>query len=311
MPAHDVRALLQALGQDGDRREAAIARLTIMGSRVVPRLVAAFESPGDRDRQIAVLRVLEAIADERGLPVARAAVASGGDVALAAVAVLRELLTKPTRGADVQALDLLLDMARDSRSDRRLRAAAREALENAPEDVRTAVRTLGTPEDPVEALWQDALAGHLPDDARQLREAVSARAADTPLADLRRLIEAIAERERAQTHQPASHDWTAARGAVHQALALRGSRVALYDLRETFERASEPLPSPFLAAVAIVGDDSCVEPLAAAFAQADQERWRLQLADALRAIVKRERLTKRHSSLRRALGKAPALEALL
>ena len=272
MPAHDVRALLQALGQDGDRREAAIARLTILGSRVVPQLVATFESPADRDRQIAVLRVLEAIADERGLPVARAAVASGGDVALAAVAVLRELLTKPTRGADVQALDLLLDMARDSRSDRRLRAAAREALDNAPEDVRAAVRTLGTPEDPVEALWQDALAGHLPDDARQLREAVSARAADTPLADLRRLIEAIAERERAQTKQPASHDWTAARGAVHQALALRGSRVALYDLRETFERASGPLPSPFLAAVTIVGDDSCVEPLAAAFAHADEDR---------------------------------------
>ena len=309
MPAHDVRALLQALGQDGDRREAAIARLTILGSRVVPQLVATFESPADRDRQVAVLRVLEAIADERGLPVARAAVASGGDVALAAVAVLRELLTKPTRGADVQALDLLLDMARDSRSDRRLRAAAREALDNAPEDVRAAVRTLGTPEDPVEALWQDALAGHLPDDARQLREAVSARAADTPLADLRRLIEAIAERERAQTKQPASHDWTAARGAVHQALALRGSRVALYDLRETFERASGPLPSPFLAAVTIVGDDSCVEPLAAAFAHADAEpRWKHLLAQAFHEIVKRERLTRRHSTLRRALARAPGLE---
>ena len=161
MPAHDVRALLQALGHDGDRREAAIARLTILGTRVVPQLVAAFDSPGERDRQIAV-RVLEAIADERALPVARTAVAAGGDVAVAGIAVLRELLTRPTQGADVLALDLLLALARDESSDRRLRAAAREALDSAPEDVRDAVRALGKREDPVEALWQDALPATFP-----------------------------------------------------------------------------------------------------------------------------------------------------
>ena len=143
---------------------------------------------------------------------------------------------------------------------------------------------------------------------RQLREAISTRAADAPLADLRRLIEAIAERERAETKPAAVNDWKAARGAVHQALALRGSRVALYDLRETFERATGPLPSPFLAAVTIVGDESCVEPLASAYANAAaDQRWQHQLAQAFHEIVKRERLTKRHSSLRRALAKAPEL----
>ena len=108
MPAHDVRALLQALGQDGDRREAAIARLTILGTRVVPQLIAEYSRTDDRDRQIALLRVLEATADERTFPVAETAVAAGGDVAVAAIAVLRELLTRTTRGADVKALDLLL-----------------------------------------------------------------------------------------------------------------------------------------------------------------------------------------------------------
>jgi hypothetical protein len=309
LPAHDVRALLQALGQDGDRREAAVARLTILGSRVVPQLIAAFESTNERDRQIAILRVLEAIADERVLPVAQAAVAAGGDVAVAGIVVLRELLTKTTRGADVRALDLLLAIARDDAGDRRLRAAALEALESAPADVREVVRAMGKPEDPAEALWQDALAGHLPDNPRQLREAISVRAADAPLADLRRLVEAVAERERAQTKPPALNDWKAARGAVHQALGLRGSRVALYDLRETFERATGPLPSPFLAAVNLVGDDSCVEPLASAYANADAEpRWKHQLAQAFHEIVKRQRLTKRHSTLRRALAKAPELE---
>ena len=59
----------------------------------------------------------------------------------------------------------------------------------------------------------------------------------------------------------------------------------------------------------MVGDDSCLEPLAAAFARADADpRWQHQLAQAFHEIVKRERLTKRHSALRRALAKAPELE---
>jgi len=107
-------------------------------------------------------------------------------------------------------------------------------------------------------------------------------------------------------------EWLAVRGAVHQALALRGSRVALYDLRETMAGTQRPMPASFLAALKMVGDDSCVEPLAAAFARAtDQEGWRRQIAQTVRQIVKRERLTKKHAVLRRALGRAPALESLL
>jgi hypothetical protein len=118
----------------------------------------------------------------------------------------------------------------------------------------------------------------------------------------------MSERERAQKKAAAVNDWRAARGAVHQALALRGSRVALYDLRETFARASGPLPSSFLAAVTMIGDESCVEPLASAYANATTDaRWKGQLAQAFRAVVKRERITKRHSALRRALAKAPDL----
>jgi hypothetical protein len=308
LAAHDVRALLQALGHDGDRREAAIARLTILGTRVVPQLVADFSSTDDRARQIALLRVLEATADARALPVAEAALAAGGDVAVTAIAILRELLTRTVRGADVRALDLLLSIARDGTRDRRLRAAAREALDAAPQDVRDALGALGASEDQGEALWQDALGGRLPDDARQLREAITAHADTAPLADLRRLIERMAERERAQKKTPAIEEWRAARGAVHQALALRGSRVALYDLRETFEQSAGALPTSFIGAVALIGDESCLEPLASAYENAGADaRWQQQLARAFREVVKRERLTKRHSALRRALGKAPDL----
>lgn len=310
MPAHDVRALLQALGQDGDRREAAIARLTILGTRVVPQLIAEYSRTDDRDRQIALLRVLEATADERTFPVAETAIAAGGDVAVAAIAVLRELLTRTIRGADVKALDLLLSIAREGTHDRRLRAAAREALDAAPQDVRDALGALGTSEDQGEALWQDALGGHLPDDVRQLRDAIATHAETAPLPDLRRLIERMIERERAQKKAAAINEWRAARGAVHQALALRGSRVALYDLREAFEQASNALPSSFIGAVTLIGDESCVEPLASAYANAGADaRWQQQVAQAFREIVKRERLTKKHSALRRALSKAPDLGA--
>lgn len=310
MPAHDVRALLQALGQDGDRREAAIARLTILGTRVVPQLITEYSRTDDRDRQIALLRVLEATADERTFPVAETAIAAGGDVAVAAIAVLRELLTRTIRGADVKALDLLLSIAREGTHDRRLRAAAREALDAAPQDVRDALGALGTSEDQGEALWQDALGGHLPDDVRQLRDAIATHAETAPLPDLRRLIERMIERERAQKKAAAINEWRAARGAVHQALALRGSRVALYDLREAFEQASNALPSSFIGAVTLIGDESCVEPLASAYANAGADaRWQQQVAQAFREIVKRERLTKKHSALRRALSKAPDLGA--
>ena len=307
-PANDVRALLEALGHEGDRREAAVARLTILGHRVVPRLVEDFSATPDRNRQIAILRVLEAVADERALGVARQAVTGGGDVAVAGVAVLRELLTTTTRGADVAALDLLLAIAKDAAADRRLRAAAREALDSAPADVRRAVQALGRSESAEGALWQDALAGHLPDDPRQLRQAVTANAADASLPDLRRLVEAVGTRERSENKAAALNEWRSVRGAIHQALALRGSRVALYDLREAFERAAGPLPTSYLAAMRMIGDESCLEPLASAFANAGADaRWQQQLAQAVSEVVKRERITKRHSALRRALAKAPEL----
>ena len=73
---------------------------------------------------------------------------------------------------------------------------------------------------------------------RQLREAISARAADAPLADLRRLIEAIAERERAQTKPPASQRLDRRRAAR----SIRPWRCAAAGSRSTTcaKRSNEP-----------------------------------------------------------------------
>ena len=312
----DVPSLIEGLRDGGDRREAAIARLTIAGKRAIARLVDAYEHTTDREVQVAILRVLEAIGDERALGAAERAVASHGDVAVAGVAVLRELLGRPQGSADVKALDRLLAIARDPSAERRVRAAAVSALDSAPADVRQALgrfeaadSALPGGDSPEHALWEDAVAGRLPDDPASLRGAIPLHAEAAPLADLRRLIEALVAREQREARQPIAQEWRAVRGALHQALALRGSRIALYDLRETLDRSDGPLPSPFLGALQVIGDDSCLEPVAGAFSRAGSNaRWQHQLAHAFREIVKRERITKRHSALRRALAKAPGLE---
>ena len=97
-------------------------------------------------------------------------------------------------------------------------------------------------------------------------------------------------------------DWLCARGTAHLVLARRGSRLALYDLRESVA-TGVPLPVEFLAALAVIGDQSCLETLAAAHARGQEERrddwWRDHLAETFRAIVRRERLTRRHALMKK------------
>ena len=93
------------------------------------------------------------------------------------------------------------------------------------------------------------------------------------------------------------------RGALHVALARRESKVALYDLREALERTKDPLPPDYLTAMGLIGDASCLEPLAVAFVQAhameDADLWRRDVASVFRQIVEREGLTRRHGPIRR------------
>jgi hypothetical protein len=90
---------------------------------------------------------------------------------------------------------------------------------------------------------------------------------------------------------------------LHLALAKRGSRVALYDLREALEQAGEPLPADFLEALRLVGDVTALEPLAAAYVHsetmADGETWRRSVAETFQTIVAREGITRRHSAMKR------------
>lgn len=130
-----------------------------------------------------------------------------------------------------------------------------------------------------------------------------------PLNTLHQLITAIRSREGEEEPGPARQAWLTARGRVHEVLATRQSRVALYDLRETLEQAADPVPLGFLAALKAVGDRSCLEPLASAHCRWEgppQAWWRAALALAFRDILRRERLSRRHAVVRRVLARHPA-----
>jgi hypothetical protein len=96
-----------------------------------------------------------------------------------------------------------------------------------------------------------------------------------------------------------------ARATVHVTLARRGSRLGIYDLREALEAAAEPLPVEFLAALKVIGDTSCLEPLAAAYCRTGRtgatgsDWWRRHLWEAFQAIVVREGVTRRRALVKR------------
>ena len=317
--ARETRALIAALGEaDEVRREAAVARLSVIGARAVDRLLAAYAATRVREARVAILRVLESIGDRRSLPIARAALRGGGDVAVASAGVLRTLLDSPHAQVAADALDALVSAALDASTSRQVRQAAAEALREAAPDVRARVAAAleGDPDaatlggDATEALWKDALDGRLPDDPKPLRGVVLTLASAAPLTTLQKLIDAVRTREMGTA---GSDEWQALRGALHQALAVRGSRIALYDLRETVAATSAPLPVSFLAALQVIGDASCLEPLALAYHRvpATESWWRGQAAGAFRAIVKRERITRRNPALKRVVDRWPESLATL
>ena len=78
--AAGVRALVLDLASpDEVRREAAIARIAVIGDRAVPHILSALTASRDRVARTAMLRALEPIGDPRAAAVAREALAEGGD----------------------------------------------------------------------------------------------------------------------------------------------------------------------------------------------------------------------------------------
>ena len=318
--AKQIDALIADLGADNAvTRETAVARLTLLGARAVERLIAAASAGAHAGAQAGAWRALEAIGDARALEPALAALAAPQmepAVAAAAAGVARVHLRGP-HGAE--AVDRLATVLLDRSSHVTPRLAALRALrELDPATIAPMLASLaGDPNATIRAeagldgrdargaADPDALVAQagetgLPEDPAGLRQALSLSGASVPLPVLLRVVERVREREGSE---PAAvrDQWRLTRAAAHVALANRGSRLALYDLRESLETAKGPLPVEFLAALARVGDTSSLEALAGAHAKAKARDawWRDQLARVFREIVAREKLTRRHAVMKR------------
>jgi len=328
--ARQIEILLTDLGSDrAATREAAVARLTLLGARAVDRLLLLLDSDASVHARAAALRTLEAIADPRALDgVLDAIDAAEAAVACAAASAARVFLRGP-RGS--VAVDRLTTAVMDTARTEEVRIAALgalgdlerstlapllAALRRDPSEAMKAATTLSATVDPAEVVTRAADRG-LPQDPEELGEAVTRAGGGIALPLLLRVIERVRERE---ASEPAARraEWTRVRGRAHVALATRGSRIALYDLRESLESmsaASAPLPVEFLAALSTAGDVSCLEAVAAAYARATpsavppgrkgpegpgvSDWWRDRLADAFKTIVRREGLTRRHAVVKK------------
>lgn len=309
-------------------RDAAVARLTVIGARAVERLCeVALDGPADA--RVAALRALEAIGSPRSLAAAIAALDSS-ETAAPAIALLRRLLAGPKETTAIEALTAVaLDRTRSSS----IRIAAAQALADlGPAAFKPLSKEFGHDPDPELREWlagtqRRATPGRprpsdaaplealiergLPDDPAAVRRAIAKEGARAPLTALRSVVEATRAREESAPARQRA-EWASARAAAHAALANRGSRVALYDVRESIEKSAGPLAVEFLAAVAAIGDASCLEPLAAAYARSTrsgEDWWRQHLRHAFHTIVQRDRITRRHAAMKKVLARWPAILA--
>jgi hypothetical protein len=292
------RLLEQLTGHDPVRRDAAVARLRVLGARAVPVLLAFVTSGAAAAARAAALAALEGSEDVRAVGVARQALA-GGDagLALAAVGVLRGWLAHE-QGTD--ALEALTVAALDRERDGAVRLAAMDALSDLPPHLVAPIRASG-------AL---PAAERPPSDPGGTLEWLAVHGQTASLSTVHDVLSSARESER--TSGSRRDEWRRVRGAAHLALARRGSRLALYDLRDAFGADTAPLPLDYLTAIATVGDDTCLEPLARAWAAASGEPWwQARLSEAAGDVVARGGLTGRHASLKRLGTKWPAFHALL
>jgi len=334
--AAEIEVLLGDLCSDDPvARETAEARLTVIGARAVPHLIVAFDRSTSVGARTAILKVLEATPDRRSAELgAEQLEADGADLAVrkAAVALLGAFLHS---AESTRVLDTLTAFVLDAERPDGLRLHALDAIERALPQVLQPLRARLT-EDPSAAIraWalaaaaagapvidprlaiESAAAGE-PADPRFLGELLPAGSADAPLPTLHRLIEVARECEARARSAAERGAWLALRGSVHLALARRASRVAVYDLREAIAQAADPLPEDFAEAAGLVGDAACLESIAESLARrpapsdSRMRDWQERLTQAGRAIVARERFTRRHAVMKKIARHAPETAAAL
>jgi hypothetical protein len=325
----DAEALLEELRAhlgDDSHLEGTYARLAVIGPRAVSHILRALEVADAPAHTAALLLALERIPDARAVPAILGALSRTegtplGDstVRLAALRAARPLLDVSPEGTAV--LDRLTTVVLDERDPDEIRRAAFDALADLPpatlrplrqrlaKETNPAIKVLArvrrdrTAVEPGADLA--ALQTQLPSNPDTVLEAVQRAGARAPLSTLHAVLKNVRSVENGSGRR--RDDWTAVRGAIHLALARRDSRVALYDLREALESGEgHPLPPDFLAALMLVGDGTCLEPLARAWMNAPRvaikdrdAAWPRRLRDAFQEVLARQRPSDRKKLLTR------------
>lgn len=259
--------------------------------RAIPRLSALIAGEADPRTRSAALNALDGIDDRRVVDIALGALTSNDAAVMpAAITVLRGWLT---RESGTQVLEALTAVAVDPAQEARARRAALDALSDLPQDLVQPILD-----------QQPAIPRVAFDDPAAARQWVSAHATRAALSELHDALVRMREREAGERSESRKQEWLTARGAAHAALAARRSRIALYDLKEAFDTAPRALPLDFLTAIAAIGDASCLEPLARAWAASPQDAWwRQHVAAAADEIVDRTRLSGRSAVMKRVRAK--------
>jgi hypothetical protein len=268
-------------------REASVARLRVLGARALPRLTTLIASSATTSARALAISALDGIEDPHAAEIALTVLSeSDVDIVVAALGVLRSWVPKET---GTRLLESITAIAVDRSRDARIRVAALDALSELPDHLVSPIREQAPPPE---------AAGPPHDNPVAAREWIEAHGGKATLATLHDAIKAFRESEGRADTSRGREEWLKARGAVHQVLAARGSRLALYDARETFSTAQSPLPAGFLEAITRVGDASCLEPLARAWSATREANWRAQLSEAARQIVARAKLGGRSTVVR-------------
>ncbi len=260
----------------------------MIGSRAVAPLSRLARSDAPASARAAAFAALEGASDPRTADVALAALgATNTEVVIAALGVLRSWVA---REDGTRVLEALTVVALDKSRDATIRLAAFDALSELPRHLVAPI---------LDRAPEDTGAPPSVDDPQVLRAWLTTHETAAPLAAIHEVLVGVRERER-MLAAAQRQEWLSVRGAAHAALARRGSRIAVYDLRETFDAARTPLPLDFLAAIIEVGDATCLEPMARAWAAATGEPWwRERLTEAAADIMRRMRLTGRSTVIKR------------
>lgn len=272
----EIKALIAGLGdRSAARREAALAKLTLLGERCVPYVVEALRSPSSLVRGGA-LATLERVGSERALlhawplladadapvamraaqlaaarpdpraakPLGKALRSGRQEVARAAAETLARLQEQGV----VEALEHLLEVLFDEDADDELRLVALGPIARLPvaEAAPLLRRLAGTRSQRLSRAAASLHGARRPEDA-------------TAIPALHREIERLSAVPPGRMDPAAA---AAAKADVHLALARLDSRIALYDLREMLDARPLRSAGALLQAAGLIGDKSLVPTLA-------------------------------------------------